>query len=82
MTCRLPGDVAGGALEPGDFVSAADRVAHPAHQAHVVLTQPVAEGGLRGAHIDAVTRQQVADPGGVSTGLSAFSSGISRRITL
>ena len=40
------------------------RVAHPAHHAHVVLAQPVAQGGLRGAHIDPLARQQVADPGG------------------
>jgi hypothetical protein len=61
---RLPGDVAGGALKPADLVGGADRVTHPAHQAHKVLTQPVAEGCLRRAHIDALTRQQVADPGG------------------
>jgi hypothetical protein len=29
----------------------------------MVLTQPVAQRGLRGAHVAAVTRQQPADPG-------------------
>jgi len=30
----------------------------------VVLAQPVAEGGLRGAHVDPLARQQFADAGG------------------
>ena len=42
----------------------ARRVARPAHQAHVVLAQPVAQRGLRRAHVDPLARQQVADPGG------------------
>jgi hypothetical protein len=52
------------ALKPGDLVSGARRVAHPAHQAHVILVQPVAEGDLHGVHIDSLARQQVADPRG------------------
>ena len=60
---RAGRDVADRVLEPGDLVGGDRRVAHPAHQAHVVLTQPVAEGGLRGAHVDPLARQQVADPG-------------------
>ena len=61
---RLPRDVADRVLEPGDVVDGGRGVARPAHQAHVVLAQPVAQGGLRRAHIDPLARQQVTDPGG------------------
>jgi hypothetical protein len=43
-------------LEPRDLIGGGRRVARPAHQAHVVLAQRVAEGGLGGAHIDPLAR--------------------------
>src|ERR1700757_2231480 len=63
-TGRLYGDVADRVLEPGDTAGGDRRIARPAHQADVVLTQPVAQGGLRRAHIHSPAREQVTDPGG------------------
>jgi hypothetical protein len=60
---RLPRDMADRVLQPGDVVDGGRRVARPAHQAHVVLAQPVAQGGLRRAHVDPLARQQIPDPG-------------------
>jgi len=60
---RLPRDVADRVLKPGDVIDGGRGVACPAHQAHVVLAQPVAQGGLRRAHIDPLAGQQVTDPG-------------------
>jgi hypothetical protein len=52
---RLPGDVADRLLEPGDVVYGGRRAGCPAHHAHVVLAQPVAQGGLGRAQVG-VTR--------------------------
>jgi hypothetical protein len=60
----LLGDVADHLLEPGDVVHGGRRLARPAHEAHVVLAQAVAQGGLGRADADPLPRQQGPDPGG------------------
>ena len=62
IAARLRRDAADSMLQPGDLVGGTGGVARPAHQAHVVLTQPVAEGRLGGAHVDRLAGEQVADP--------------------
>ena len=66
---RLRGDVADRPLKPGDVVDRDRLVARPAHHAHVVLAQPVAQRRLGRAHVDPLARQQVTDaprPGGAA----------------
>ena len=59
----LRGDVADRMLQPGDAVGGGRRAGRPAHQAHVILAQPAAQGGFCRAHADPLTGQQVPDPG-------------------